>query len=603
MEIPQGCGPGKYAVVKSMEKSSNQIVPGYLAKRSPNLDSTVYDLTSDYDFTRVPRDMGSTQMRIDFSNETGYWDMMVDKAGNKRRRKRDLEDFQGNHRRWLYDAWRDDNHENSDLSMEELHKRWFGSSVIDWLKGLLNGVTVTAEKTFSNNYQDNFKVILTDESYYCNLKGVDVEATLKTAANVGINVDTNLGLTIIGTIGDSGVDLKDSYVYFRNKGTVSTLFTLDAFASASFSTGDILILSADKFGVTFSVPGILTVGPNLKLYGSVDASFSLGAHLESNVNLVSWDVQQTYPIVTEDWQPKAIQSPDRDGTQELLQPTFNYSITADGHLTGHIKPMIVLGLDFHTKWIPLAPVTIGLVADGSVTVCATASASNSGGISACYGVNAGADLYATVQAPDLFGWKLSVPRYQLAPSQNIQIVPEQCTSLSKREDDLSYSMSQDTAMTDGLTLIEHRSTLKPRGAVYGPLSRFSALGITGTCPGDKTQGNDTQLTNVTCNNCGTYQEDDASVENVPLNRKRQNSAPSCQYLPGNGMGSRHSNELSARSLLDILGSDYAANESYHEIERRDSKSIEWYTGTTDYDVVSINRHEVTPSCKTSHITP
>ncbi|KAJ6001537.1 hypothetical protein N7522_006764 [Penicillium canescens] len=44
-----------------------------LARRS------VYDLTFDYDFKRVPRDFGDAMMRIDYGNQPGYWDSVVDR--------------------------------------------------------------------------------------------------------------------------------------------------------------------------------------------------------------------------------------------------------------------------------------------------------------------------------------------------------------------------------------------------------------------------------------------------------------------------------------------------------------------------------------------
>jgi len=74
LEMPDGCGPGKYAVAKSMPISRNQSLPAHLRKRGLALNATVYDLTFDYDFRRVPRDLGETQMRLDFSNEASYWD-------------------------------------------------------------------------------------------------------------------------------------------------------------------------------------------------------------------------------------------------------------------------------------------------------------------------------------------------------------------------------------------------------------------------------------------------------------------------------------------------------------------------------------------------
>lgn len=131
MEMLNGCGPGRYAVVKNLSHSSNQALPGHLSSKKLHPSTVVYDLTFDYDFSRVPCDLGHTQMRLNFSNKDGYWDEIVNKARDHKR-KRSLDDFGGNKRRWLEDVWREDLHV-AGLSREELHKRWFGSDVLNWL--------------------------------------------------------------------------------------------------------------------------------------------------------------------------------------------------------------------------------------------------------------------------------------------------------------------------------------------------------------------------------------------------------------------------------------------------------------------------------------
>jgi chitinase len=91
LEMPDGCGPGRYAVAKEMSPAADQTLPKHLEKRlDPSLKAIVYDLTFDYDFARVPRGAGDTQIRIDYSNQKGYWNAIVDKAASKKR-KRSLE--------------------------------------------------------------------------------------------------------------------------------------------------------------------------------------------------------------------------------------------------------------------------------------------------------------------------------------------------------------------------------------------------------------------------------------------------------------------------------------------------------------------------------
>ncbi|KUL70128.1 hypothetical protein ZTR_09486, partial [Talaromyces verruculosus] len=108
--MPAGCGPGKYAVAKAMDLSPIQDLPNYLARRSDLSGAPVYDLKFDYDFRRVPRTYGDSQMRIDFSNEEGYWDAVVDRPGQTKKKKRDLEKVRKNQKRWLEEEWREAYH-------------------------------------------------------------------------------------------------------------------------------------------------------------------------------------------------------------------------------------------------------------------------------------------------------------------------------------------------------------------------------------------------------------------------------------------------------------------------------------------------------------
>lgn len=373
----------------------NRTIPRHIFQRDLVSAPVVYDLTFDYDFKRVPRDDadGSTQIRLDYSNQKGYWDGIVDKAGESKR-KRSLEEFGGNHKRWLEDAWRED-HKHGLVSRDELHERWFGSDVVDWIKNLLS---IAADAPLiEHSVSETLTVVLVDESYTCEFGGVDVAAKLSVQAETKVSVDTSFGLTVITSLA-LPLDLSKSYLYFANKGSVEALFTIDALTTASFSTGDIELFGLENFGATFSVPGILTVGPNFRIFGSVNGDITLAGHIESQVNLASWDVQQTYPDQETDENPRSETTPDRDGTQKIGEPTFNYTVTADGQITAHVKPTVTFGLDFNKNFLDIGSAKIDLVADGSVQLYATATTSNDES-TFCYGVNAKASLYASVDAP------------------------------------------------------------------------------------------------------------------------------------------------------------------------------------------------------------
>lgn len=551
VEMPKGCGPGRYAVVKDMAESIKQDMPPHLVKRGVPR-STIYDLTFDYDFSRVPRDLGDTQMRIDYANEPGYWDKVVDKAAKNR--KRSLHSFDGNHKRWLEDSWREDMH-FSGLSREELHKRWFGSDIVDWLKGIINGIGDTDVPIVSNSYTDDFVVVLLNEVVQgCAIgpEGTTVSGKLDMRASTHVELDTNFGFTLIATLGDNlAISFQDSFLYFNNRGKVSAKFTADAVATAEFDSGDKKLLSADQFGATFSVPGVVTIGPNFQLFGAVKGKATLGAYFEANVNLADWNVRQTYPDQGSDWDPKSEGSgPDRDGTQDLLTPEWQYGVSASGFVELHVKPTITFGVTFNPTFVKTDGVNVNLVADGWIRF--HADASNTGGSSGdssssfCYGVDAGADLYCTVNAPSFNGWSLGSSPYPIASSDPIQIIPNTCPISTRGLDGYDSWILEDTASDDVPVFNtsdyrrrvrdrqrrhdEVHGVLEERGQAWGPVIR---LGI--SCPAS--DGDGTAL--GTCDIC---------PETTAISRRDDDD--SCILVQGNsGESTCSTGQLDARDLL------------------------------------------------------
>ena len=50
-----------------------------------------------------------------------------------------------------------------------------------------------------------------------------------------------------------------------------------------------------NFGATFAVPGIVAVGPNMRIFGSVNMDVAVQGHLQADVTLANWNVRQTFP--------------------------------------------------------------------------------------------------------------------------------------------------------------------------------------------------------------------------------------------------------------------------------------------------------------------
>ncbi|KAI6305471.1 hypothetical protein MCOR29_006650 [Pyricularia oryzae] len=136
------------------------------------------DLTFDYDFRRVQRDMSDTLLWIDFSNEPEYLDRVVDEpARRKKVKRRGLNGVSGSHKRWLEEEWRKDAH-LSNLAPEELHRRWFGEDVIDFP-------------------DETFILEVIDQRVTC----TNLDAKPEFKAETSVNVNVNYSLTLIATIG------------------------------------------------------------------------------------------------------------------------------------------------------------------------------------------------------------------------------------------------------------------------------------------------------------------------------------------------------------------------------------------------------------------
>ncbi|CAG8971988.1 hypothetical protein HYALB_00003326 [Hymenoscyphus albidus] len=388
LQMPPGCGPGRYAVAKSMKPSK---IPASAHLRKRLSMPATYDLTFDYDFTRVPRDLGDTQMRIDFSNKDNYWDNVVAAAA----------DFGGSHKRWLEEEWRDDYHFGGS-TVEELHKRWFGSGVIDWLKGLVNPKVT---KQFTHDIDETVIAKIIDEEWDCPLGDngkfdghvlIQAETTVKVATSFGFTLITKLSLPL---------DLSQSYLTFGNAGEVTATFTLDAVAGVSYNK-EMEILTLPFPGATFRVPGIVTIGPSVRVLGQIAASLTVSAEIEAKVDIASWEIEQTLPAASSEFEPDEddLVSPRNTGNMDgLSNPSFYAGVKAEGSVEAHIKASMEFGIRFDDKW-KVGAAAAGVVADGYVRFKVGAGKSNEATCPWSYGLDLGVSLYAQVESPPLLGW-------------------------------------------------------------------------------------------------------------------------------------------------------------------------------------------------------
>ncbi|WQF79589.1 Putative glycoside hydrolase family 18, catalytic domain, glycoside hydrolase superfamily [Colletotrichum destructivum] len=426
LQMPPGCGPGKYAVAKSMEPAQGddhvKLLPRRLAHLAPR-KPVVYSLTFDYDFAHVPRDLGSTQMRIDFSNQDDYWDTVVAGSLSKKKRnltKRTLADVGGNHVRWLEEEFRDGYHFGG-LKKRDLHERWFGTSILEWLAQL---VKAEIKREFMHRYDDTLTDKLIDETWFCSKGDVGYEGHLFAQSLHKIKVKSSFGFTLIVSKLSLPLDLSQSYLTFYNKGEITGVMTLEAVAKVFYEKKSV-ILNIPFPGASFKIPGIATIGPQLTVEGSIDASLAVAGTIETKLEIAKWEVRQVVPDNNDDaYKPKEIgegdTSLDRTGDFEgIKKPEFYAGVAVQDDVTARLSAAAEFGIRFDERW-EVKPAAAAVVGEASVIAKLTAGVSTNAVCPFTYSLDVGARLYSRVQAPQVFDW--SGGEYDLTPKWNKGIV-------------------------------------------------------------------------------------------------------------------------------------------------------------------------------------
>ncbi|KAI0818343.1 carbohydrate-binding module family 18 [Xylaria sp. FL0064] len=570
LEMPDGCGPGRYAVAKDMTPAVNQTLPEHIARRSRVTNPVIYDLTFDYDFTRVPRDLGDTQIRIDYSNQEGYWDGIVNKAADKREKTRSLDEFGGNHRRWLEHHWRED-HKGGLMPRSELHERWFGTEVVDWLFNVAYDAPL-----IDHSISQTFTAILLQEHFQCNYGGVDVEAKLDVKADINAKIDTQFGLTIITMLpkGSQQPDLSQSFMYLRNRGEIDAVFTIDAIVKAGFNTGETELFGLQNFNALFSVPGIITVGPNFRLFGYVEMEASISGHIEAAVTMASWDTQLSFPDQGPDYDLKNLKNP--ESKTQSGTPTFDWSVETHGEITAHVKPQVSFGITWGKVFNKLPNCEVDLVVDGWATVYLKASTTTR---SVCYGVITGANLFAALDAPSQLNWILPTNPWMLG-EWSADVVPETCP-ISANAKDIETRLIEPPSDDLGTGLgLEPK---KRAATVIGPLLHLP-FGL--TCPTSEEETGDV----APCPLCGSGSSDIFA----------RDDAPGCIYIP-DGDETPCPAELQTRELVESIdNATFRALLARNELEKRDRKVYDYLTSTKSIHKL---RTDTYPNCGTAVKSP
>ncbi|KAH6671469.1 hypothetical protein B0J14DRAFT_565139 [Halenospora varia] len=379
VEMPENCGPGRYAMAVSLHCSMNHTqLPKRLQKRS-GIDPLIYDFTFDYDFTVVnKRASSNVLMRIDYSDDVGYWDKIVGKRNQRWRvnpfltqrttappstqKKRDLEvktEHGGDYKKWVEHSW---HKEKRSMDLAELHKRWFSSDIREWFSKQRDiDLTLTGVNPHAS---DSFGWYLFKESLNCKAYGID-QMYFESYADMNYDIRASAGLTFM------------------------------------------------SFGSPFRVPGIVTIGPNFKLIGQILGEAVLHFQTTYTVDLAKWDFSQRYPAPS-----------GGVPTKEEDKPTepFSWDLDVNGEIVTHIIPKVTLSVVFDSSKVANAAIDLGV--DAYARVYGTTKVGSKQDFVYYYGVDGGATLYAEVEAPTPFG--VSLRNYYPLIPRKFTIIPKTC---------------------------------------------------------------------------------------------------------------------------------------------------------------------------------
>lgn len=220
-------------------------------------------------------------------------------------------------------------------------------------------------------------------------------------------------------------------------------------------------------------------------------------------------------------------------------------------------------IDSNQDFIRIDSCAVNLVADSHVTFLAEMKVNNES--SFCYGVDAGADLYATIDAPKEFSWALPNLPFPIVPIDDVQLFPTggqpACIDLSKKRDCEHDERNKQTVRASRRPLSipggKSRNTTSKfakRDKVHGPLvPRLDGL----NCPGAIDLGDIPP-----CPLCGD--DDDESL---------QKRAEVCWFDPySEGV----SCPVDTPDKRDIQIDDFVGNATeLHHLEKRDTNYVRW----------------------------
>ncbi|KAG6834187.1 hypothetical protein H0H93_011322, partial [Arthromyces matolae] len=239
VKMPASCGLGPYARVASLEVHPNQdVLPRehQLRKRSTE---NVYALKFDYNFLAIPATNGPVL------------DAMINSAPDsgttRTRRKRDYH------------------------ISAEFEKRWFGP--FDAWLAKLN--TVRSRNSIERNFHwaDTYTIYHAEEQ--CPNFASSLDITVTGSASITSSFGYYLEASIVPP------EVQQCYIFFKAAAGAQAKFTVNGLAEAHFDSTRSELATFGFPGLYY--PGLLTVGPSLRLYGQLSGQLSLSGQISTSV--------------------------------------------------------------------------------------------------------------------------------------------------------------------------------------------------------------------------------------------------------------------------------------------------------------------------------
>ena len=360
-------------------------------------------------------------------------------------------------------------------------------------------------KEFTHDLDQTFTAKIVDDSWSCGSGEAKFDGHVLVQALTHVKVSTSFGFTLITKL-SLPLDLSQSYLTFSNNGEVTATFTLEALARIRDDTGDREILTLPFPGATFRVPGIVIIGPSVRVVGSFDASLTLSAEIETKVDIASWEVEQTLPAASHEFEPDEdhlLDTRDTGNMNGLQKPTFYAAVKAEGKVEAHLKAAMEFGVRFDDRWKVGAAVA-AVVADGYVRFKVGAGVGTTDSCPWTYGMDLGVALYAQVEAPTALGW--GTKKWNLPGSGEIPLIKGgSCPQLTQGSPERrSISTEEGTFDFDGYKpgtalISKHNSShhqLGKRAALYGPPFRIPLQNLFCPDPNSDTTGDGTDCEKI-----------------------------------------------------------------------------------------------------------